>query len=179
MERGQYPNFYRASKLARTARTCNLAAMKITLAKLGKQGATGRSNRPVTICAELAGPNEFMTITVTVMNTRSGIFASAASRERKTSRGSFRTYPCDSFFQSRHKCWVGTSAFHREGGRPGFPERPLRDSRLHPPVCLRGGQLSGRSWRTRARVDWWASICLRCKLGQKIGLVARSGGSPR
>ena len=42
--------------------------MKITLAKLGKQGATSRSNRPVTICAELAGPNEFMTITVTVMN---------------------------------------------------------------------------------------------------------------
>ena len=42
--------------------------MKITHVKLGQMRASGRSQRRVTICAELAGPNEFMTITVTVMN---------------------------------------------------------------------------------------------------------------
>jgi hypothetical protein len=40
--------------------------MKITLAKVGERKATSRSKRLVTICAELGGPNEFMTITVAV-----------------------------------------------------------------------------------------------------------------
>jgi hypothetical protein len=42
--------------------------MKITLAKVGDRTATSRSKRLVTICAELDGPNEFMTITVAVRN---------------------------------------------------------------------------------------------------------------
>jgi hypothetical protein len=42
--------------------------MKITLAKVGERKATSRSKRLVTICAELGGPNEFMTITVAVAN---------------------------------------------------------------------------------------------------------------
>jgi hypothetical protein len=42
--------------------------MKITHAKVGKRQATPRSKRLVTICAELGGPNEFMTITVAVAN---------------------------------------------------------------------------------------------------------------
>jgi hypothetical protein len=42
--------------------------MKITLAKVGERKATSRSKRLVTICAELDGPNEFMTITVAVAN---------------------------------------------------------------------------------------------------------------
>src|SRR3977135_2015570 len=42
--------------------------MKITHAKGGERKATGRSKRLVTICTELGGPNEFMTITVAVAN---------------------------------------------------------------------------------------------------------------
>ena len=42
--------------------------MKITHAKVGERKATGRSKRLVTICAELGGPNEFMTMTVAVAN---------------------------------------------------------------------------------------------------------------
>jgi hypothetical protein len=42
--------------------------MKITLAKVGERKATSRSKRLVTICAELGGPNEFMTIPVAVAN---------------------------------------------------------------------------------------------------------------
>lgn len=43
-------------------------AMKITHAKLSKFAPNGRGKRLVTICAELGGPNEFMTITVSVPN---------------------------------------------------------------------------------------------------------------
>jgi hypothetical protein len=43
--------------------------MKISHAKLGQLGLqNSRGNRLVTVCAELAGPKEFMTITVTVIN---------------------------------------------------------------------------------------------------------------
>jgi hypothetical protein len=42
--------------------------MKITHAKLSRLAPSGRSKRLVTICAELGGPNEFMTITVAVPN---------------------------------------------------------------------------------------------------------------
>jgi hypothetical protein len=42
--------------------------MKITHAKVGERKPTSRSKRLVTICAELGGPNEFMTITVAVAN---------------------------------------------------------------------------------------------------------------
>jgi hypothetical protein len=46
--------------------------MKITHAKLAQLGLpNSRGNRLVTICAELAGPKEFMTITVTVKNSGS------------------------------------------------------------------------------------------------------------
>ena len=44
--------------------------MKITHVKLGPRGATSHHKRLVTICAELAGPKEFMTITVAVMDDR-------------------------------------------------------------------------------------------------------------
>jgi hypothetical protein len=42
--------------------------MKITHLKLGQVGTSSRSKRHVTICAELDGPHEFMTITVCVLN---------------------------------------------------------------------------------------------------------------
>jgi hypothetical protein len=43
--------------------------VKITHTKLSQQAAaTTHGNRQVTICAELDGPREFMTITVTVSN---------------------------------------------------------------------------------------------------------------
>ena len=45
--------------------------MKIAHAKVGERKATSRSKRLVTICAELGGPNEFMTITVAVTNDNS------------------------------------------------------------------------------------------------------------
>jgi hypothetical protein len=41
--------------------------LKVTHVKLGK-AASRQSKRLLTICAELAGPHEFMTITVTVAN---------------------------------------------------------------------------------------------------------------
>jgi hypothetical protein len=40
--------------------------VKITHLKLGQVGTSGSSKRQVTICAELDGPQEFMTITVCV-----------------------------------------------------------------------------------------------------------------
>jgi len=42
--------------------------VKITHLKLGQVGTSIRSKRQVTICAELDGPGEFMTITVCVPN---------------------------------------------------------------------------------------------------------------
>jgi len=45
--------------------------MKITHLKLGQVGTSSRSKRHVTICAELDGPHEFMTITVCVLNSGS------------------------------------------------------------------------------------------------------------
>jgi hypothetical protein len=45
--------------------------MKITHLKLGQAGTSISSKRNVTICAELAGKNEFMTITVCVPNSGS------------------------------------------------------------------------------------------------------------
>ena len=45
--------------------------MKITHLKLGQVGTSNRSKRQVTICAELDGPQEFMTITVCVPNSGS------------------------------------------------------------------------------------------------------------
>ena len=42
--------------------------MKITHLKLGQVGTSSVSKRHVTICAELDGPHEFMTITVCVPN---------------------------------------------------------------------------------------------------------------
>ena len=42
--------------------------VKITHLKLGQVGTSSRSKRHVTICAELDGPHEFMTITVCVPN---------------------------------------------------------------------------------------------------------------
>jgi hypothetical protein len=42
--------------------------MKITHLKLGQVGTSIHSKRHVTICAELAGRNEFMTMTVCVPN---------------------------------------------------------------------------------------------------------------
>jgi len=45
--------------------------VKITHLKLGQVGTSIRSKRQVTICAELAGHQEFMTITVCVPNSGS------------------------------------------------------------------------------------------------------------
>ena len=45
--------------------------MKITHLKFGQIGTTSNSKREVTICAELDGPREFMTITVCVPNSGS------------------------------------------------------------------------------------------------------------
>jgi hypothetical protein len=45
--------------------------MKITHLKLGQVGTSIHSKRQITICAELAGKNEFMTITVCVPNSGS------------------------------------------------------------------------------------------------------------
>jgi hypothetical protein len=45
--------------------------MKITHLKLGLLGTSCRSKRQVTICAELEGPQEFLTITVCVLNSGS------------------------------------------------------------------------------------------------------------
>jgi hypothetical protein len=45
--------------------------MKITHLKLGQIGTSICSKRNVTICAELAGKNEFMTMTVCVPNSGS------------------------------------------------------------------------------------------------------------
>ena len=45
--------------------------MKITHLKLGQVGTSIRSKRQVTICAELDGPQEFLTITVCVPNSGS------------------------------------------------------------------------------------------------------------
>ena len=45
--------------------------MKITPLKLGQAGTSGGSKRHVTICAELDGPHEFMTMTVRVRNSGS------------------------------------------------------------------------------------------------------------
>ena len=45
--------------------------MKITHLKLGQAGTSICSKRNVTICVELAGKNEFMTITVCVPNSGS------------------------------------------------------------------------------------------------------------
>ena len=45
--------------------------MKITHLKLGQVGTSSSSKRHVTICAELDGPHEFMTMTVRVPNSGS------------------------------------------------------------------------------------------------------------
>jgi hypothetical protein len=45
--------------------------MKITHLKLGQEGTSSVSKRHVTICAELDGPHEFMTMTVRVPNSGS------------------------------------------------------------------------------------------------------------
>jgi hypothetical protein len=45
--------------------------MKITHLKLGQLGTSCRSKRQVTVCAELDGPQEFMTITICVLNSGS------------------------------------------------------------------------------------------------------------
>ena len=45
--------------------------MKITHLKLGKVGTSSHSKRQVTICAELDGPGEYMTMTVCVPNSGS------------------------------------------------------------------------------------------------------------
>ena len=45
--------------------------MKITHLKLGQVGTSSGSKRHVTICAELDGPHEFMTMTVRVPNSGS------------------------------------------------------------------------------------------------------------
>ena len=45
--------------------------MKITHLKLGQVGISSGSKRHVTICAELDGPHEFMTMTVRVPNSGS------------------------------------------------------------------------------------------------------------
>jgi hypothetical protein len=45
--------------------------VKITHLKLGQVGTSSRSKRQVTICAELDGPGEFMTITICVPNSGS------------------------------------------------------------------------------------------------------------
>ena len=45
--------------------------MKITHLKLGQVGTSIHSKRQVTICIELAGKNEFMTMTVCVPNSGS------------------------------------------------------------------------------------------------------------
>jgi hypothetical protein len=42
--------------------------MKITHAKVGSPAATSNGKRLVTVCAELDGPKEFMTITVAVVS---------------------------------------------------------------------------------------------------------------
>jgi hypothetical protein len=45
--------------------------VKITHLKLGQEGTSSVSKRHVTICAELDGPHEFMTMTVRVPNSGS------------------------------------------------------------------------------------------------------------
>jgi hypothetical protein len=45
-----------------------VSCVKATHVKLGPTDGTGRSKRLVTICVDLGGPNEFMTITVGFLN---------------------------------------------------------------------------------------------------------------
>jgi hypothetical protein len=47
--------------------------LKITHLKLGQVGTTSRSKRQATICAELDGPGEYMTITICVPNSGSAM----------------------------------------------------------------------------------------------------------
>ena len=64
-------------------------SVKITHLKLGKLGTSSRSKRQVTICAELDGPQEFMTITVCVLNSGSDgeDRAYAIARAKEFARG--------------------------------------------------------------------------------------------
>ena len=66
--------------------------MKITHLKLGQAGTSISSKRHVTICAELDGPHEFMTMTVRVPNSGSE-GANTESHERKISQEVSRTCP--------------------------------------------------------------------------------------
>jgi hypothetical protein len=75
--------------------------MKITHAKLSRLAPSGRSKRLVTICAELGGPNEFMTITVAVPNDgtdqdiRERGIAKALDYARQFSELSPQSFPSD------------------------------------------------------------------------------------
>jgi hypothetical protein len=63
--------------------------MKITHLKLGQVGTSSSSKRHVTICAELDGPHEFMTITVCVPNSGSegDIRENGIARAKEFARG--------------------------------------------------------------------------------------------
>ena len=63
--------------------------VKITHLKLGQVGTSIHSKRHVTICAELDGPHEFMTITVCVPNSGSegDIRENGIARAKEFARG--------------------------------------------------------------------------------------------
>jgi len=71
--------------------------MKITHAKLSQQ--MGRAKRLVTVCAELGGPNEFMTMTVAVTNDgreediREAGIAKARDYARQFSEATTQSFP--------------------------------------------------------------------------------------
>jgi hypothetical protein len=75
--------------------------VKITHVKLGKVGTSIHSKRQVTICAELDGPQEFMTITVCVPNSGSegGDREYGIARAKEFARGFSNLSP--SLFPSR------------------------------------------------------------------------------
>ena len=72
--------------------------MKITHVKFGQRGASRQNKRLVTVCAELAGPQEFMTITVAVSNdgTDSETWERAIARAKNFAR-TFAASPLQEF----------------------------------------------------------------------------------
>jgi hypothetical protein len=72
--------------------------MKITHVKFGQRGASRQCKRLVTVCAELAGPQEFMTITVAVSNdgTDSETWERAIARAKNFAR-TFAASPLQEF----------------------------------------------------------------------------------
>jgi hypothetical protein len=61
--------------------------MKITHLKLGQVGTSSSSKRHVTICAELDGPHEFMTIRVPNSGSEGDVRENGIARAKEFARG--------------------------------------------------------------------------------------------